>query len=238
MNRTVLYAIVLLIVAGSGYALYSIQQQTAEEEFNASGRAKAVEQESDLWPTHHDDAAGIMLGYPPEVTLDEDGKAGDTLRLTVSAMSIADMPESAPMGHGTDTALPNMTALEKGELGRVVDFSIPDSEKVRTLKDGINAQEYMVVARFEVCDVTFQRILNFFNNDHQVTVTVHGPKATIVAENPQYFTTDSENCGDETIWNFDKQADFYATLKAGTLGGTAQTWFDTFDDIADTIQSF
>jgi len=168
---------------------------------------------------------------------DNDGLAGDVLRLTVNVKDIADMPESAPLGQGTDRALPNMAALARGEFGNAADFSLKESERVRAV-GAVNAQDFVILARFEVCDVTFQRVLRFFRNDRQVTVTLYGPVSTIQEEESQYFTKDARNCGDESIWNFDKQSDFYTALTTGTAGPIAQEWFDTFDKIAQEIEFF
>ena len=41
-----------------------------EKEFNASGRAKAIEDETDLWMFHEDEKAGFSIKYPSDEGLD------------------------------------------------------------------------------------------------------------------------------------------------------------------------
>ena len=239
--KNLLVGLIVIILIGLvgffGYQLYlNSLGQPAEEQFNTSGQAKAVENESDLWPTWHDEAAGIMLSYPPEVAIE--GVANDSLFLKTDVKALSDMPEYAPLGQGTDTALPNREALAHAEFGSSAGFSLPVSEHVRMLDGSLYAQDYVTLSRFEVCSVVFERTFYFFNNDHQITLSLIGPKTAIMDQNPEYFTTDEANCSNEKIWNFDKQDDFYTALKEGTLGGAAQEWYDTATKIADTIRTY
>lgn len=240
MNNMKIFKIVaaLVLVLAAGYLIYSIALApgpTAEEEFNASGRAKAIEQASDLWQVYTDEATGLSLRYPGNVVIDNDGKAGDVLRLTVGTQNIDEMPDQAPLGYGKENSMANMAALAKGEYGNPYGFALAESKKVRSLA-GANAQEFMVLARFEVCDVTFQRNLYFFNNNHLVVLSLLGPKEAIQKESSQYFKQDAQNCGQELIWDFGLQGDFYNALDSGQGESVAQEWFDAFEQIADTIE--
>ena len=234
------FAVVGLVLLGLvgffAYQLYQTQEQQQVGDGVGSGQAKAVENESDLWPTWHDDTARIMVSYPTNVIVE--GVANDSLFLKTDVTALADMPESAPLGQGTDTALPNRDALARGEFGESADISLPASEKVRMIEPGVYAQDYLTLSRFEVCSVVFERTFYLFNNDQQITLTLIGPKTAIMDQNPEYFTTDEVNCQNEKIWNFEKQNDFYAQLEAGTLGGAAQEWYETASEIANTIHTY
>ena len=94
----------------------------------------------------------------------------------------------------------------------------------------------MVLGRFEVCNVTFERKLLFYNNNYQIVITSSGPEKDIIDSMPQYFEINSSNCGNEKVWDFDKQAQFYQDLVDGKGSDVAQDWFNTFDDIISTIE--
>jgi len=133
--------------------------------------------------------------------------------------------------------LENMVSLEKGEYGQEIDFPLTVSKKVTKL-NSINAQEFMVLGRFEVCDVAFQRKLYFFNNDSQVVVTLYGSRDPLIEGASEYFETNPEDCQDMKVWNFDKQAQFYQDLSQGKGSETVQEWFDLFDEIVSTIEFY
>jgi len=78
--------------------------------------------------------------------------------------------------------------------------------------------------------------LYFFNDDNQILISLSGPEDMIVETMPDYFTTDPANCGEQKIWDFEKQAQFYNDLAAGSGSVVAQEWFDTFDKIVKTIE--
>ncbi|PJE59970.1 MAG: hypothetical protein COU85_00770 [Candidatus Portnoybacteria bacterium CG10_big_fil_rev_8_21_14_0_10_44_7] len=204
----------------------------SEEEFNDSGRAKAILDETDLWPIYEDAAAGFSVKYPANVSLAASDTTAD-LRLTVEATKIDNL--DSPM-YSQAAALNNQAALALGQYGQDVDWPLNTSKKVASLDNGINAQEFMVLGRFEVCDVVFERRLLFFNHDSQIVITLRGPQAKIVAAMPEFFRTDPQNCFEEKIWDFDRQAEFYQQLSAGQAPADAQEWFDAFDQIVKTIK--
>lgn len=226
---SILITLVLVAIVGSLYLQAqdankeADAQKQLEEEFNNSGRAKAIESEQDLWKVYVNEVVGISLKYPGGV------------EVNVDVQDVSTMEQHAPLGYGKETSLANMAALSEGEYGQSVSFPLIESKKVRKLSESTNAQEFMVLARFEVCDVTFARRLYFFNNDHLITVSVNGDKESIVQDSVQYFTYNRENCGEQLIWDFDKQGDFYNSLVRGEGGVVTQEWFDTFDEIINTI---
>jgi len=201
-----------------------------EKEFNDSGSAKAIEDITDLWQFYEDTNAGLTIKYPNNVTLNGDDE--DSLRLRISSESIDGL--EGTMGFNEETARGNMEKLRLGVYGKNVDSPIGASMRVRNIGD-TNAQEFMVLSRFEVCSVTFERKLYFFHNNNQIVITLVGPKS-IVENSPEYFTTNEENCGTEQIWNFEKQNQFYTDLASNQGSAIAQEWFDTFEDIVDTIE--
>src|SRR3989339_381452 len=185
-----------------------------EKEFNESGRAKAIEKEEDLWQFYENIFSLFSLKYPHSVSLN--GKNEDlSLQLIITSKKIE--------------------TLEDTEYGQDVDWPFGASKKIRKIKNK-NAQEFMVLNRFEVCDVNFGRKLYFFNNNYQVVITLKIDPKIIKNSMPNYFTTNKEDCGEELVWDLEKQEDFYNTLKSGQGSPEAQNWFNTFDRIIETIE--
>jgi hypothetical protein len=93
----------------------------------------------------------------------------------------------------------------------------------------------MVLSRFEVCDVTFERELNFFNNDYQVINQLSLALRKLIAESePDYLKADETNCpGSGAVWDFqnDAQKKFYEALVAGKGSEAAEKWYKAFDEI-------
>ena len=236
MKKIIIMMIIAIVVilTAVGYFIYkeafSDKISEEEKEFNESGRAKAIESETDLWKIYEDKNADFSIKYSGDV-LFGDIKT-DELHLTVSSEKVDTL--EGTMGFNKETALKNMESLGKGEYGENVDWPINESKKVRKISD-INAQEFMVLSRFEVCSVVFERKLYFFSNNYQVVITLAGPRDEIINNAPEYFTTNKENCGDEKIWNFDKQGQFFENLEKNAGPEAAQEWFNLFDKIAGTI---
>jgi hypothetical protein len=206
-----------------------------EQAFNDSGRAKAIESETDLWQYFESTEAGFSIQYPHQVSMDP--MAGARLFLSVNVDAVADMEEFAPLGFGSDMATKNEASLALGEYGEGVDFSFPDSQTVRDLGE-VNAQDFMVLGRFEVCDKVLERKLYFFNNGQQVVITLSIPREKVDSAIPELLVTDPENCGEARVWDFGKQPIFYTELAAGHGEEAIQEWFDTFEQMAETIKFF
>ncbi len=184
----------------------------------------------DLWQSYEDKEAGFSLKYPYTVTMDE--KAGN-LVLSIESIKIDELDYP---GFDKEEVLNDVQFLKDGQPGtNYFDWSLDASEKIRDL-GGLNAQEFMVLARFEVCDVVFERQLLFYNNGYRVLITLREDKDNIIDNLPQYFEKNEENCGTDAIWNFEKQEQFYQELVASKSFFTAQEWFNTFDKIVDTIE--
>lgn len=202
-----------------------------EQEFNDSGRAKAIEDETDLWMFFEDPLAGFSIRYPHNVNFGS--KNENELRLRIESAAIEGL--EGTMGYNEETAVKNRALLLEGNFGEDVDFPLEVSKKVRDI-EGINAQEFMVLGRFEVCDVTFERKAYFFNADHQIVITLAAANDSVIAEHPEFFETNPENCGEMQVWNFDRQDTFYKMLENSQGGENAQKWFDTFEKIMGTVE--
>ncbi|MBU1123097.1 hypothetical protein KJ652_00735 [Patescibacteria group bacterium] len=203
----------------------------AEQEFNDSGRAKAIKDETDLWMFFEDPLAGFSIKYPHNVNFGS--KNENELRLRIESAAIDGL--EGTMGYNEETAVKNRASLLEGDYGEEVDFPLEVSKKVTEI-DGVNAQEFMVLGRFEVCDVTFERKAYFFNEDHQIVITLAAADDAIIEEHPEFFETNPENCGDMKVWNFDRQETFYKTLENSQGKENTQEWFDTFEKIMGTVE--
>ncbi|MCK9393787.1 MAG: hypothetical protein WCX30_01590 [Candidatus Paceibacterota bacterium] len=202
-----------------------------EKSFNESGRAKAIEKETDLWMVYEDKDGGFSIKYPGDVAFG--GNDDTVITLSVESRKIDTLADT--MGYNKETALKNIESLKKGEYGENVDWPLDESKKVVKIGD-VNAQEFAVLSRFEVCSVVFERKLYFFNNDHQIVITLKGPKNDIINNSSDYFKIDKENCGTEKVWNFDKQKEFFSNLKNSNGSEVAVNWFKLFDEIKETIE--
>jgi len=203
-------------------------ENPAEREFAESGRAKAIENKTDLWQIFENAEAGFSVKFPAGIAL------GENLQIRVDA--IAELGEQ-PLNFTTATAELNRDALARGEFGEELDWPLAKSKRVKNL-GAVNAQDFLVLGRFEICDVIFERTLVFYSNDRQIVLTLVGDPEKIIGENAEFFATDSENCGEMSIWNFEKQPEFFAELADGNGGEITQKWFDDLDAIAATIEFF
>jgi len=210
-----------------------------EEAFNLSGRAKAYDSGESASAggllEYADTAAGISFTYPDYVDLVDKRDVGSAnIEMSVEVTALRDVQEEDTLGFDKKTVLANKKALQQGEYGSGVDMAIKDSERLREIGDSY-AQDMLVLGRFEVCDVRFERKLYFFSNNYQVLITVYGPKDMFVSELPRYFTTDDRNCARDQIWDFSKQAIFYDHLTQGSVPDSVSLWYDVIDDIVTNI---
>ncbi len=124
-----------------------------------------------------------------------------SIALAVSVESVDELEEAGLYSKGMAEEV--MKNLEIGELGPGLDFEEEKSEKIVSL-GALNAREGMIFARFEVCDVTFERILVFYpkknEKTYQVVINLSMPDEKMIAAFPDYFYKDSDNCGEETVW--------------------------------------
>lgn len=124
-----------------------------------------------------------------------------SIALTVRVDSVDGLEEAGLYSKGMAEEV--MQNLEKGELGPGLDFEEEKSEKIVSLGN-LNAREGMIFGRFEVCNVTFERILVFYpkkdDKVYQVVLNLRMPNEKMIPAFPDYFHTDPDNCGEELAW--------------------------------------
>jgi len=201
-----------------------------EQEVNNNDQIEETEDEIDSWQLHIDDKAGFSVKYPQNAVFQ--GGLEDDLSFNITVTHIDDLEYP---GFGKEEALNNIEELNKGEYGEEFDWPLKLSKKVIRVGNK-NMQGFMVLGRFEVCDVVFERRLIFYNNNYQIEITLRGDKDKIVESMSQYFKIDNLNCQDDKIWDFDKQNEFYQNLSDGKGSVVAQEWFDSFDEMVKTIE--
>ena len=206
-----------------------------EKEFNNSGQAKAIEDESDLWPFYNNDEVGISFNYPPGIILLEDGTMMNDTRQSYLDVEIKNIGEQInPWDLDKEESMNNIEALSAGEFGKATGFPFQESQQVKSV-GFLFAQDYMVLGRFEVCDVALERKLRFYFNNKEITLTLFGPTNTLKETMFEYSASDANNCGRTIMWNFDKQSEFYQKLKTNQAAPEIQNWYDNFDLISEEI---
>lgn len=214
--KKILVAFLLLSVT----ILFGCSANQKEQDFNESGRAKAVEDVTDLWQIYDNPEVGISFKYPigmdVNVEIEDIGMGEGPMRLT------------------EEEEMETIEALHSGEFGMNADFVLDSSKKVKSV-GFLFAQDYMVLSRFEVCNVTLERSLLFYFNNKEITITSNEDVSMLRETMPEYFTFDEENCGEEMIWNYEKQDAFYKTLESSNGSEEIQYWFNTFDEISETV---
>ena len=211
-----------------------VREQINEEEqaFLDSGRAKAIEDESDLWQLYEDREAGFWFQYPFDVGLSPDS-VGQPYVMSVDVSPVEGL--EGTMGYNEATALENLTALKSGLYGEAVDFPWQESKKLRQVGK-VHAQDFVVFGRFEVCDVTLERKLYFFSGGRQAVLTLSVPRHDLAAAISDYLAVDAANCGDEPVWGPGEQGRLYVDLASGQAPAAVQRWYDRFDEIVGTMR--
>ena len=134
-----------------------------------------------------------------------------------------------------ENALNEREALKNGEFGPNTDLSFEPSKKVVKIGD-VFVKDYLVLGRYGICDVAFDRKAVFYNNDYQVQITLSADKEKMQESMSEYFVYDELNCLEEKIWDFDRQDEFYNSLNTGQASGPVMEWYETFDDIMYLFQ--
>lgn len=207
-----------------------IEVQGEEVDLYESGTAKAIEDPKDLWNLYEGSSFDFSFKYPHNVSIED----GYDIKMSVkeTKLSDIDMPGFKEAEAKSDSA-----SLKQGVFGEGYDWSLSDSEKIRNIGE-VNAQDYVVFSRFEVCDVVFERVLVFYFDEYQIEIKLSAEENRVVESMPEYFTKDKDNCGDDLIWDFEKQGEFYQSLVKGEGSQYAQEWFTSFDEIVKTIEIY
>jgi len=191
-------------------------------------KANKVKVATDDWKEYVNNKAGISFKYPDVVSFDGSGN----FQLNVDVKKIEEL--NGTMGFDKDTALNNRESLKAGKYGVDVDWPLTESKKIVKVGNS-NAQEFMVLSRFEICDIVFERKLYFFNSDYQIVVTLKIPQKVVLKEASRYFKFNKASCGKDKVWDFKLQKEFFNDLSNGKGSKKAQIWFNSFEGIIDTI---
>lgn len=229
-NKTLWIIIILIVIAGlSVFFLKDKFNNSEKAKSNENNQIEKINNEKDSW-NFYEDQSGFSIKYPQDISFRE--KSDGKYKLTIESQKI-DLLDGT-LGFNKETADKNYESLKNGEYGESVDMPFQNSKKVIQI-DNLNAQDFVVFSRFEVCSVLFERKAYFFNNGYQILITLSIPKDKVISEFPQYFKTDKNNCSQEFIWDFEKQEEFYNLAKEGKLGIVSE-WLNNFDSIIKTIK--
>ena len=88
MKNIFILVIVIAVLGAIGWYLPKSPVDPAELEFNNSGRAKAIEGETDLWQFYEDKDTGFTIKYPHNVSL---GRDDSNLALDIEVIKIDDL---------------------------------------------------------------------------------------------------------------------------------------------------
>jgi hypothetical protein len=87
--------------------------------------------------------------------------------------------------------------------------------------------------QIEVCNVQFTRGLIFYKNNYQINLILSAP-FSYTSKMPEYFTSDSANCGNSPVWKSPEK--FYTDLTNSKAPQIALDWYNLFDTITSTIK--
>ena len=178
---------------------------------------------------------GFSFEYPGDIQFLKTGTYPNDPSQTYLHVELKNIGEKTdPMDFNMEDAMKNIESLSAGKFGLEYDFAFQPSKKVKSV-GFLFAQDFLVLGRFEICSVVLERKLLFYFNNKQIVITLHAPVEKLKTSMSEYFIVNNENCGDELIWNFDKQEEFYNRLLAGTASSEIQKWFDAFDQISESI---
>lgn len=208
----------------------------SEEEFNNSWRAKAIESETDLWNFYDNTQVGLSLQYPLNTTLlwddsypESDGK----IYMKINLKEIWEANDEA-MSLTSEEEKENISTLSTWEFWENADFVFDDSKKVIPVWNTF-AQDYFVLSRFDVCDVTLERTVLFYFNNKEIKITSYFPKSELQKLMPEIFIKDELNCWPDLMWDNSKQSDFYNALNEENAPEDIQMWFNDFNKMIETI---
>lgn len=183
------------------------------------------------WKIYTDSNSGFTIKYPSDYLFNSDVKQSDKSRLSITSRLISEITD-ASMNFTKEVALKDEISLQNGNYGEHVDWPTSNSEKVVTL-DGVNAKTYLVLGRFDVCDVSPQRTAILYHNNYQINITLAAP-SNIARLAPDYFRVEKAECGDVPMWKADST--FYTDLVSQKAPISIQNWYNSFDQILSTFK--
>lgn len=192
------------------------------------------------WLRYTDDKVGFSLEYPTQMMPLYEGEYNKHPEIEYIQVEIADMStevseddEDYSFALSPQEMMTNVQTLAKGWFGINYDYIFEPSKKVSMVAD-VFAQEYMVLSRHEICDVTLERKVLFYYNNKQIIITSHAPIQTLKDTMPEYFWA-NDSCPGEMIREFEKQDEFYDALVNGNAAEQIQRWYNEFDDIRESV---
>ena len=183
------------------------------------------------WKEYTDSEAGFTLKHSTDVTIGDLDPKANKLILNISSQKVDSL--TLPGDYDKEKAEKDGQELDQGKFGEDIGWALDRSKKVVKIGDKYT-KSFVTLGRLEVCDVTFERGLIFYNGDYQVRITLSGPKDDIIASMPGYFKTDTDNCGEEKVWG--EPDKFHEALMSGAGSTVAQDWYYAFDKIVKTIE--
>jgi|GEM_PF-5225451 hypothetical protein len=225
---SVVVAILVLLVIVLGIAVFALSKRvnetssTQDTDISESQSDKKIDTSN--WKTYSDPKIGFSFKYPDTVLINDESGNTDKLILYVSSEKLSDIPDVLPLRMGRLDLLEERDRLTKGEGEGLIKIG------------GLYGQTSTILSQFEVCSVIFSKNMTFYPGAYHVRLSLSGPKNEIMADMPDFFTTDPENCGTSKTWNFDRMSVFESTLADNKGAGMGQTWYNTFYDILDTLE--
>lgn len=184
------------------------------------------------WETYVDPSNTFLFRYPQTVSLNGDNKSDDGLNLYVQTKDLENYSDE-PMGYDLETALTDKKSLKNNQTGYLFG-GVPESAKLVTFS-GVNGKTFMTLRLLEVCDVRFDRSLVIYKNNQQILLGLSVSNSSALAKKiPQYFTNDTNNCGDTPVWKSDST--LVTDLITHKAPKPVQDWYDTFDQILSTFK--
>jgi hypothetical protein len=206
-----------------------------EQEFNESGRAKAIESESDMWPLFEDKNTGFTMNYPMNTVLVDNSSFTLNSEMPQVRITVLDVGEKVnPWDLDKEGDQKNIEDLAGGNFGMSGENAVEASKKVAMVAN-VFGQDLVVLTRIDMCNVTLERKRLFYFNNKKIEVTGFGSVPKVKELMPEYFTTDKANCGAEKVWEQKKLDGFYSQLVNKKAPAEIQDWYDNFDKMMDTV---
>ena len=203
--------------------------------FDLQKRYESQASEAENWLKYNNPEIGFSFEYPSNLLFLKENEYNQDSQKSFIKLEIKDIGKvEDPMDFNFEDAMKNIEALSSGKFGLEYDFPFTPSKMVKTV-GFLFAQDFLVLARFEICNVTLERKLLFYFNNKQIVLTLYAPTKQLFKTMPEYFTIDKANCGDALIWNQEEQTDFFNSLKVGNASPIIQKWYNQFDKISETI---
>jgi hypothetical protein len=149
------------------------------------------------------------------------------MELDVTVAKIEDL--DGPLGNDSATAKKDLAALEKDVSSTAMDSAFSRSYQLISGKYLVG-KTYVVLGQLQVCDVKLVKTAVLYNGPYQIKISLAYKGIDYLrSANPDYFTSDSANCGTGKTWK--SQDDFYTALQGGKTDESTQDWLNTFKKI-------